>query len=212
MLRISEIFYSIQGESSYAGFPCIFIRLSGCNLSCCYCDTKSFSNKDYVLDLESIICEIKQYNPVKLIEITGGEPLLQNNVYSLINLLESLGYTILLETNGSISVKNVPGFVYKIIDVKCPLSGAKDSFLYENIFYLNKDKDELKFVISDKEDFDFALFFLKEYNLQDFKILLSPVEKKNCEVNFYKEVAEWLLKSKVKARLQLQLHKIIGFK
>jgi 7-carboxy-7-deazaguanine synthase len=168
MINISEIFYSLQGESSYMGFPCIFIRFAGCNLRCSYCDsTFSYETKDR-LTVEQILQQIRKFKPVKLIEITGGEPLLQNEVYNLIKELNSENYNILLETNGSIDLQNVPKFVIKIVDIKCPTSGYGNSFLKKNLQFIN-ETDELKFVISDNRDYIWAKKFIETNNLKNMK-------------------------------------------
>ncbi len=205
MLNISEIFCSIQGESTYAGLPCIFIRLAGCNLRCDYCDTTYSYKSEITLSINDIITKIKEYDPVKLVEITGGEPLLQPEVFKLIESLHKNGYTILLETNGSISLKDVLDYAIKIVDVKCPGSGEENSFLIENLEYINKEKDEIKFVLSDNFDYNWAKDFVMKYKLNDYEILFSPVsEKLNAQ-----DLAKWITENKLSVRMQLQLHKII---
>ena len=205
MLSISEIFCSIQGESTYAGLPCIFIRLAGCNLRCDYCDTTYSYESGINLSIDDIITKVKEYDPVKLVEITGGEPLLQPEVYQLINSLNENEYTILLETNGSISLKNIPEYVIKIVDVKCPGSGEENSFLIENLEYINKEIDEIKFVLSNNFDYNWAKDFVIKYKLNDFEILFSPVSEKLEP----QDLAKWIIKDKLPVRMQLQLHKII---
>ena len=205
MLNISEIFCSIQGESTYAGLPCIFIRLAGCNLRCDYCDTTYSYESEINLSLNDIITKVNEYNPVRLVEITGGEPLLQPEVYQLISLLHENGYTILLETNGSISLKDIPEYVIKIVDVKCPGSGEENSFLLENFEYINKEKDEIKFVLVDNFDYNWAKDFMIKYKLNDYEILLSPVSEKLEP----QDLAKWITEDKLHVRMQLQLHKII---
>ena len=205
MLKISEIFCSIQGESTYAGLPCIFIRLAGCNLRCDYCDTTYSYESDITLSTNDIITKVKEYDPVKLVEITGGEPLLQLEVYQLISSLHENGYTILLETNGSISLKEIPEYVIKIVDVKCPGSGEENSFLIENLEFINKEKDEIKFVLTNNFDYNWAKDFVMKYNLIDYEILFSPVsDKLNPQ-----DLAKWIIEDKLTVRMQLQLHKII---
>lgn len=205
MLNISEIFCSIQGESTYAGLPCIFIRLAGCNLRCDYCDTTYSYESEITLSTNDIITKVKEYNPTKFVEITGGEPLLQPEVFQLIESLHNDGYTILLETNGSISLKDVPEYVIKIVDVKCPGSGEENSFLLENLEYIYKEKDEIKFVLSDNYDYNWAKDFMFKYKLNDYEILLSPVSEKLEPQN----LAKWITEDKLSVRMQLQLHKII---
>ncbi|MDA3812645.1 MAG: radical SAM protein, partial [Candidatus Cloacimonetes bacterium] len=169
MLNISEIFYSIQGESTYAGLPCIFIRLAGCNLRCEYCDTTYSYESEINLSIEDILTKVKEYDPLKLIEITGGEPLLQPDVYQLFDLLHENEYKILLETNGSISMENVPDHVIKIVDVKCPGSGEENSFLLENLEFIDQEKNEIKFVLSDNFDYNWAKDFVLKYKLNDYE-------------------------------------------
>ncbi|MDO9577728.1 MAG: radical SAM protein [Candidatus Cloacimonadales bacterium] len=205
MLKLSEIFFSIQGESSYAGLPCIFIRLSGCNLRCNYCDTKYSYETSFEKSVKEIILETHKYKPIKLVEITGGEPLLQDEVYLLFEKLNLEGYKILLETNGSISLKKVPEYVIKIVDVKTPGSGFENSFLLENLQFIDSEKDELKFVISDRNDYEWSKDFLQKYKLENYKILFSTVlEKLDPQI-----LAEWILKDKLSVRMQLQIHKFI---
>ncbi len=205
MLNISEIFCSIQGESTYTGLPCIFIRLAGCNLRCDYCDTTYSYESDIPLSIDDIITTIQEYDPIKLVEITGGEPLLQPEVFQLIELLHKNGNTILLETNGSILLRSVPEFVIKIVDVKCPGSGEENSFLLENLEYINKEKDEIKFVLSDNFDYNWAKDFVMKYNLKDYEILFSPVSEKLEP----QDLAKWITEDKLPVRMQLQLHKMI---
>jgi len=205
VLNITEVFCSIQGESTYAGLPCIFIRLAGCNLRCNYCDTTYSYESDINLSHTEIITKIKDYEPVKLVEITGGEPLLQDKVYKLFELLNENGYSTLLETNGSISLNNVPDYVVKIVDVKCPGSGEEKSFLLENLEYIHQEKDEIKFVLTDNFDYNWAKDFVFKYKLNDYKILFSPVSDKIDP----QDLAKWILDDKLNVRMQLQLHKII---
>jgi len=203
-LNVTEIYYSLQGESAYSGYPCIFIRLSECNLRCVYCDTQYAFGKGKSMAISSIMEEVKKY-PCSLTEITGGEPLLQEDVDALFEELHKSSYKILLETNGAISLEKVPDYVIKIVDVKTPGSGMVDAFLKDNLDYLN-DKDELKFVLTDKNDYQFALSFLAQYKPKVNIIHFSPL----TEVLEPKELAKWMLKDGIKAKLTLQLHKIIG--
>lgn len=205
MLKVAEIFYSIQGESSYAGFPCIFVRLAGCNLRCSYCDTKYSYKEKYSLKLDAVYHKVRQYLPTKMVEITGGEPLLQPEVYDLISLLISEKYTLLLETNGSVLLDKVPPEIKIIMDIKCPSSNEADSFERENLNYLKPDIDEIKFVLADRNDYDYALQKINEYRLYDFKILFSPVLTSLSPSN----LAEWMLADHLEHRLQVQLHKVI---
>jgi len=203
-MELSEIFYSLQGESSYAGLPCIFVRLAGCNLRCTYCDTKYAYEPEFTLSVEGIIKEVEKYYPVKLVEITGGEPLLQKESVELMKLLLQKKYEVLLETNNSISLKDVPDQVIKIVDFKTPSSGVCNSILWDNIKYFN-DHDELKFVIANRQDFDWALGIIQKYDLLKYQILFSPVHEKLDK----KILAEWILETGLPIRLNIQLHKVI---
>ncbi|RLC53766.1 MAG: 7-carboxy-7-deazaguanine synthase QueE [Candidatus Cloacimonadota bacterium] len=204
-MKLIEIFCSIQGESTYSGLPCIFIRLAGCNLRCRYCDTKYSYESKFEISVDEIISEIKKYDPVKLVEITGGEPLLQEKVYNLFEKLENEGFFILLETNGSISLQNVPEKIVKIVDVKTPGSECSDSFLLENLNFIDADKDEIKFVLCNKADYEWSKDFIFQNNLENYKLLFSAVTD-NLEV---KDLAGWIIEDKLPVRLQLQLHKFI---
>ncbi len=203
-MELSEIFYSLQGESSYTGLPCVFVRLAGCNLRCTYCDTQYAYDLEFTLSVEGIIKEVEKYHPVKLVEITGGEPLLQNDSIALMNKLIKKGYTVLLETNNSISLKEVPKEIIKIVDFKTPSSGMSDKMLWDNIQYI-QEKDELKFVIADRKDFDWGLAIIKRYDLLKFSILFSPVFKKLESA----ELAKWIFETKMPIRLNVQLHKLL---
>jgi len=205
-LEVCEIFYSLQGESSYMGRPCIFIRLSGCNLRCSYCDTKYSYAEGEFRTLASILSEIEQY-PCKLVELTGGEPLWQNDSIPLMHLLLEQGYTVLLETNGSLYLEDVPQAVIKIVDVKCPGSGCPDSFMLWNLKCL-EPQDELKFVLTNYADYVFARDFLQVHKLTDRTIHFSPV----TSVLPPEILAEWLLKDGLKVKLSLQLHKLLNLR
>ncbi len=204
MLNISEIFYSIQGESSYAGLPCIFIRLAGCNLKCCWCDTTYHNHGTFQLGIEEICTRLTQDYDCRLVEITGGEPLLQAGVYPLMQGLIDTGYQVLVETNGSIPLANVPPQVIKIVDVKCPGSGEVDSFLAINLSFLN-EQDELKFVLKDRTDYEWARDFIKNQLATPPGILFSIVSDSLQNA----ELAKWILADNLKVRMQLQLHKYI---
>jgi len=208
MLKLAEIFYSIQGESTYAGLPCIFIRLAGCNLRCNYCDTKYSYDTKFEKSIEEIILEIQKYDPVKLVELTGGEPLLQDEVYPLFERLNEEGYQILLETNGSISLAEVPENIIKIVDIKTPGSGFQECFMSENLNLINPEKDEIKFVISDRNDYDWSKKILNKYNLENLKIIFSAVSEKLNP----RKLTEWIIEDKLNVRMQLQLHKYIWHK
>lgn len=202
-LEVCEIFYSIQGESTYAGLPCIFIRLAQCNLKCSYCDSLHSHQPGRMMSLEEIMLAIADY-PVKLVEITGGEPMLQDAVIDLMDMLHEAGYGILLETNGSLYLGDVPAYVVKIIDVKTPGSGEGDSFMKYNLRFL-QPHDQLKFVLTAHHDYRFALDFITEHELQERILLFSPVTFLLAP----DRLAQWMLVDGVPARLHLQLHKMI---
>ena len=203
-MRVTEIFTSIQGESTFCGLPCTFIRMTGCNLRCKYCDTPYALEGGEELDLDQILDKVKE-SGISLVELTGGEPLLQEECYLLINLLLEEGYTVLLETNGSLTLKKLDSRVMKIVDIKCPGSGMSEKMDFSNVNYLT-GKDEVKFVISDKGDFDWAKGIIDTYGLiEKCKVLISPVLSR-LEA---KDVAGWILEERLPVRLQLQLHKVI---
>ena len=204
-LNICEIFFSLQGESTYAGLPCVFVRLSGCNLNCTYCDTIYAQTESYPMVLPDIIKKIESYN-CNLVEITGGEPLLQANTIDLISALINKNFKVLLETNGSLSIKKVPSECVKIVDIKCPSSGESQRNLKENLKFLS-NRDELKFVIGTKDDYEFAKTFITEENLDiSFgKIHFSPV----LGVITPGTIAGWIINDRLDVRLSLQMHKII---
>jgi 7-carboxy-7-deazaguanine synthase len=202
-LNICEIFYSLQGESTYSGLPCIFIRLSGCNLRCSWCDTTYAWSNGKEMSIEQILQEIRKY-PCSLVEITGGEPLLQKRTIELMKVLHEEKYRILLETNGTQSLQNVPDYVVKIVDVKCPGSGFGESFLMENLNFL-LPADEIKFVLASREDYMFALNFIRNNALEDRILLFSPLIGHLAP----ETLAQWMLKDGVPAHLQFQLHKLL---
>ena len=204
-MNICEIFYSLQGESTFAGMPCIFTRLSGCNLDCSWCDTRYADTQYQSMTFDQILNQIKNY-PCNLVEITGGEPLHQKDTPLLISMLLDKNYQVLLETNGSKNIKKIHSDCIKIIDIKCPSSNESDSFLFENLEYLTKD-DELKFVIADRQDYEFAKSIIENRLtlVSQTKIHLSPVFSQiTPEV-----LAKWIIEDNLRARLSLQQHKII---
>jgi len=205
MLKVNEIFKSIQGEGSLAGKLCSFVRLSGCNLRCSYCDTKYAYKKGDDLSIEEIIRKVKTLR-LNLVEITGGEPLLQKETYELIDTLIKQKYIVLIETNGSISIKNINQHAIILLDLKCPGSKMSTNMLWENIEYLRK-KDEVKFVIGDRKDYDWAKDIAAKYNLaqQVNHVHFSPVYGKLVP----KELSEWICHDNLDVRMQLQLHKYI---
>jgi len=205
-LNLNEIFRSIQGEGSYAGFPALFIRLAGCNLNCHFCDTKAALKEGKIFTIDKILNEIKKLKSFHHILITGGEPLLQENIYLLIEKIISLRCLVLLETNGSFSVKNIPSCVKKIIDVKTPSSGHAESFCMDNLKYL-EEKDELKFIISDRNDFNYAVKFIKKNISESNQLVINFSPAFNTMS--YSELAQLIIKENLIVRLNLQLHKII---
>lgn len=207
-LNISEIFYSIQGEGTRAGLPCVFIRLQGCNFRCSWCDTPyalDTSHQESLLSFQQIIDSVLKFN-CNFIEFTGGEPLLQPSVIDLINFFANSGYIVAIETNGTQSFANIDPKVVKIMDIKCPSSKMFRFNNFENFNFLNKN-DELKFVVQDFDDFQYALRIISEYSLDNIvdNILFSPVFGL-CEP---KDLANWILSAHKSFRLQLQLHKFI---
>jgi len=203
-LVVCEIFRSIQGESTRAGLPCVFIRLTGCNLSCTWCDSEYARTEGTPMHIEKIIDTVERYDGT-LVEITGGEPLAQERTIDLIRQCISRGKTVLLETNGSYSIKDLPAECIGIIDVKCPSSGETDSFLKENIGHL-RPYDELKFVIGSRADFDWACTFIKTNSLEkQGERIFSPV----AGAVRPETLAAWILETNIPVRMQLQLHKII---
>jgi 7-carboxy-7-deazaguanine synthase len=203
MLRVTEIFHSIQGESSHAGRPCAFVRLAGCNLRCRWCDSEyTFTGGDR-MSVEEIIGKVKSYG-CGLVEITGGEPLAQNEAFDLIERLCDEGLEVLIETSGSIDIAPVDRRATIILDVKCPGSGEDSKNRWENLGEL-KERDEIKFVIADRADYDWARRVIGERDLNRRTLLFSPVWG---ELDL-RSLAEWMLADRVPARLQTQLHKHI---
>lgn len=203
-LRVNEIFHSIQGESTFAGVPCVFVRLTGCNLRCVWCDTEYAFYEGKQMSVEEILDEVARYQ-CTLVEITGGEPLAQEGVHGLMRMLCDRGYTVLLETSGSISIATVDPRVRIIMDIKCPGSGMEKKNLWENLVYL-KPTDEVKFVVANKDDFDWSVDVIRKHGLEGkCPVLFSPVFGEVQPI----DLAQWLLESGLNARLQLQLHKFI---
>jgi 7-carboxy-7-deazaguanine synthase len=203
-LVVCEIFKSIQGESSITGYPCSFVRLASCNLSCNWCDTRYALSDGVPMSSEEIIESVKKHG-TRIVEITGGEPLLQEATPQLCRSFLDSGFTVLVETNGSQDISVLPDGCRRIVDVKCPSSGMAGSFLESNLFFLTGN-DELKYVISDKHDFDWAVVHLLSRNLADrHRIIFSP----NTGSLSPAELASWILESSVPVVLGLQLHKII---
>ncbi len=203
-MRITEIFFSIQGESTHAGEPCVFVRLTGCSLRCVYCDTKYSYAGGSDMSLDEVLARVADY-PAKLVEVTGGEPLEQEEVYPLMNSLLDRGYTVMLETGGHISVSRVPKPVIKVIDIKCPDSHESETACWENID-LAEPHDEFKFVISSRADYEWSKnIYLDKLRYRKNPVLFSPSHNDLPAVN----LARWILEDGLPVRLQLQLHKYI---
>ncbi len=205
-MRITEIFHSIQGESSFAGMPCAFVRLTWCNLRCSWCDSEYTFTGGVEMSVDDVLERVRGYGS-KLVEITGGEPLVQKReCCELARRLCDEGYTVLVETGGSLDTSPLDPRVVKILDVKCPGSGEAHRNFWANLERLNP-RDEIKFVIKDRADFDFALDVIKKYGLDDRDphVLFSPVWG---EVDL-KDLAAWILQSGGRGRMQLQMHKYI---
>ena len=205
MLTINEIFYSIQGESSRAGQPCVFVRLTACDLRCSWCDTAYAFDEGRKMSVDDVVAAVERYG-CPLVEITGGEPLLQEDVYELMTRLAGAGHIVLLETGGHRSVARVPAGVLKIIDVKCPGSGEAEKNDWSNLDALGP-ADEVKFVIKDRVDYEFARDVIVRYGLpgRAAAVLMSPVHG----VLQPRALSEWMLADRLPARLQVQLHKYI---
>jgi 7-carboxy-7-deazaguanine synthase len=204
MLKVNEIYFSIQGESTKAGLPCVFIRLTYCNLRCTYCDTEHafYDGKD--LSIEEILTEVKKYNS-NIVEVTGGEPLVQIESMDLMRTLCDEGFEVLLETSGSLPIKDVDSRVKIIMDLKCPSSNMMKKNLYENLNFI-KALDEIKFVIGTKEDYEWTKEIIEKYKLNNkcevlFSVVFGSLEPLT--------LVSWVLEDKLKVRFQLQMHKFI---
>ncbi|MGH9603815.1 MAG: radical SAM protein [Terriglobales bacterium] len=218
-MQVTEIYRSIQGESSYAGLPCIFVRLTGCNLRCTWCDSEYTFEGGQRMTLDEVEDQVRVLAPVKLVEITGGEPMLQEKeVLELMSRLLASGYTILLETSGERPLARVPKEVVKVVDVKCPHSGEANTFLMENLSALTP-RDEVKFVLSDRTDYEFARDFTRTHDLpaRVGSVIFSPAFRKDaagtrdashCLLD-PRLLAEWILADGLGVRLGLQVHKFI---
>jgi 7-carboxy-7-deazaguanine synthase len=219
-MQITEIYKSLQGESTHAGLPCVFVRLTGCNLRCSWCDSEYTFQGGRKMTLDEVWAEIRRLSPTGgLVEITGGEPMLQEReVVPLMQRLLENGYRVLLETSGERPLEQVPAGTMKIVDVKCPNSGEPDTFHIENLQTLNRH-DEVKFVLSGRADYEFALDFTRRHRLVERvnAVLFSPAFRKDatgtrdsshCLLD-PQELAEWILADNIPVRLGLQLHKFI---
>lgn len=205
MLLINEIFFSIQGESSYSGRPCVFVRLTGCDLRCSWCDTEYAFTGGSSMSVKDVLAKVENYD-CELVEITGGEPLLQTDVYPLMEKLIGVGKIVLLETGGQADISRVPDDVIKIIDMKCPGSGEVSRNDLENLSRLTLH-DEVKFVIRDRADYDFARDLVESHDLKHCcgSVLFSPVHR----VLDPRLLSEWVLADRLPVRVQIQLHKYL---
>ena len=219
-MHLIELYKSVQGESSFAGLPCIFVRLAGCNLRCAWCDSEYTFSGGKPFSAEEIIAQIEELAPCRLVEFTGGEPMLQaRELLPLMHMLLERGFELMIETSGERPLADVPKAVHKIVDVKCPGAGAAaNSFRMENLDALTP-ADEVKFVLSDRRDYEFARDFIRTHALEQKAggILLSPAFSKlpsplrtieNATLD-PREVVDWMLADGLPARLSLQIHKFI---
>jgi 7-carboxy-7-deazaguanine synthase len=205
MLTINEIFHSIQGESTHSGRPCVFVRLTACDLRCSWCDTPYAFTEGTKLSVDDVVEQVRRYE-CDLVELTGGEPLLQRDVYPLMDRLLESGHTVMVETGGHLSIADVPRSVIRIVDVKCPGSGESAKNHWDNLGLL-APHDEVKFVIRDRGDYEFARDVVARHALvgRTAAVLFSPVHG----VLAPKELAAWILEDRLAVRLQLQAHKYI---
>ena len=218
-MQVTEIYRSLQGESSFAGLPCIFVRLTGCNLRCTWCDSEYTFTGGRRMSLDEVEAEVRWLASSGLVEITGGEPLLQEReAVPLMQRLLALGYTVLLETSGERPLANVPPLVIKIVDVKCPHSGEFGTFRDENLAALTT-QDEVKFVLADRDDYEFARDFTRQHQLAGRvrSVIFSPAfckdaagarDSSHCLLD-PRQLAEWILADRLGVRLGLQIHKFI---
>ena len=204
-MQVTEIFRSIQGESTYAGLPCVFVRLTGCNLRCTWCDTAYAFHGGEKMTVDQVLEKVRAFGE-RLVEVTGGEPLLQKDVYPFMERLLAGGYEVLLETSGERSISQVPHEVVKIVDVKCPDSGEGETFDRSNLDHLDPH-DQIKFVIASRRDYEFARDFTREHDLNRrvAAVLFSPVHG-GLDL---KALASWILEDRLEVRLGCQLHKLI---
>lgn len=208
MLWVDDIFVSIQGESSYVGLPTVFVRLFGCNVGCSYCDTKQKDRKK--MSLDRIVNAVKEYKGIKYVCVTGGEPLMQEDTMPLVYELQELGYNVSIETSGCVPIEPVwykHSYKY-VMDIKCPSSGVSRKNVYENLLMLQSN-DEVKFVIANREDYDFMMKTLKKYPTQA-SILLSPMFDENLKPVIGQELINWVIEDKLFCRINVQVHKFLG--
>ena len=204
-LAVNEIYHSIQGESTWAGRPCVFVRLTYCNLRCNYCDTEYAFYEGKKMALKEIVDHVESFGS-ELVEITGGEPLLQKNVLPLMSILCDAGHTVLLETSGAHDIAPVDARVHRIMDLKTPGSGEVEKNLWSNIDHL-RPRDEVKFVIGSREDYEWSREKVERFNLpaRCHAVLFSPIFGRIDP----REIVEWILADKLNVRFQLQMHKFI---
>jgi 7-carboxy-7-deazaguanine synthase len=205
MLTVNEIFHSIQGESTFAGEPCVFVRLTACDLRCSWCDTVYAFHEGRKMSVDEVVAEVARYQ-CATVEVTGGEPLLQQDVYPLMSRLLQDGKRVMLETGGHRSIEHVPAGVIRIVDVKCPGSGESARMDWQNLQRLSPS-DQVKFVIKDRQDYEFArdVVVREQLDKRAGCVLFSPVHG----VMNARELAEWILSDRLPVRLQLQAHKYI---
>lgn len=203
-MRITEIYQSIQGESSYAGLPCVFVRTTGCDLRCSWCDSEFTFAGGTRMSVDEIVAEVERYG-CELVELTGGEPLLQPEVYELAARLADAGHTLLIETGGHRDISKLDERVIRVMDLKCPASGECEKNLWSNLAHL-RPSDEVKFVIADRKDYEWALSTIRGHGLEDrVKLLISTA----FGLAEPRQVVGWMLEDRLRARFQLQLHKYI---
>ncbi len=203
IIRVCETFSSIQGESGYAGYPCFFIRLTGCNLRCSYCDTAYAYYEGQERTVDDLIDEVEKAG-IGVVEITGGEPLLQKGMHILAGRLLEKGYDLMIETNGSMDISGLDERAVIILDMKTPGSGMAEEMDLENLRRL-RSRDEVKFVITSEDDYQWALWIIRDYALEERRVLLSPVHGRLSP----ERLAEWMIRDRLSVRLNLQLHKYI---
>lgn len=209
-LRVTEIFHSVQGESTWAGVPCTFVRLTGCPLRCVWCDTAYAFHGGERMELDAIVRRVEEIG-TPVVELTGGEPLVHPNAFVLARMLLDRGYTVLVETSGAVDVSPLDARAHRIMDIKCPGSGEVERNLWSNLEHLTA-RDEVKFVIADRADYEWAVDVVRTRGLDERvrsgelrAILFSPVWD---SVDF-RELAEWILEDRLPVRYQIQLHKVI---
>jgi 7-carboxy-7-deazaguanine synthase len=202
-VRVNEIFYSIQGESTWAGYPCVFVRLTGCNLRCAWCDTEYAFHEGRQMEIDEVAAEVESFR-CGLVEITGGEPLLQQGIHPLIDLLLGRGYAVMIETSGERDISVLDPRVVRIMDVKCPASGESERNRWSNLEHLTT-RDEVKFVVADRRDYEWAREVIRTHRLAERvnAVLLSPVFGNLVPA----DLAAWILSDRLPVRMQLQMHK-----